>query len=172
VYIEADAEKLAVVLEGLLRVYMHASDGRQVTVRYAREGGLVGVPALIGGPAPVFVQAVTSGAAFFFNIDRVKVRRSTMRRWRGRSLKSPFIDCTTSSKSSRETRSRRSASASYAIFSISQRRVLERAASSPHGSVNRIVATLVLIGLLATRAAFDWRRQEESITGWRNFARQ
>ena len=72
VYTEADAERLAVVLEGLLRVYMHASDGRQVTVRYVRAGDLVGVPALIGGPAPVFVQAVASGAAFFFDIARVK----------------------------------------------------------------------------------------------------
>jgi CRP/FNR family cyclic AMP-dependent transcriptional regulator len=72
VYAEADAEGLAVVLQGLLRVYMHASDGRQVTVRYVRTGDLLGVPALIGGPAPVFVQAVASGAAFFFDIDRVR----------------------------------------------------------------------------------------------------
>jgi CRP/FNR family transcriptional regulator len=72
VYSEADAERLAVVLHGLLRVYMHASDGRQVTVRYVRAGELLGVPALVGGPAPVFVQAVTAGAAFFFEIARVK----------------------------------------------------------------------------------------------------
>ena len=72
VYAEADAERLAVVLQGLLRVYMDASDGRQVTVRYVRPGGLLGVPALIGGPAPVFVQAVSAGAAFFFDIARVK----------------------------------------------------------------------------------------------------
>ena len=72
VYAEADAERLAVVLQGLLRVYMHASDGRQVTVRYVRRGDLLGGPALIGGPAPVFVQAVAPGAAFFFDIDRVK----------------------------------------------------------------------------------------------------
>src|SRR5262245_44725648 len=72
VYAEADAERLAVVLQGLLRVYMHASDGRQVTVRYVRTGDLLGAPALVGGPAPVFVQAVAPGAAFFFDIDRVK----------------------------------------------------------------------------------------------------
>jgi CRP/FNR family transcriptional regulator len=72
VYAEADAERLAVVLQGLLRVYMHASDGRQVTVRYVRRGDLLGGPALVGGPAPVFVQAVTPGEAFFFDIDRVK----------------------------------------------------------------------------------------------------
>jgi CRP/FNR family cyclic AMP-dependent transcriptional regulator len=72
VYAEADAEGLAVVLQGLLRVYMDVSDGRQVTVRYVRAGDLLGVPALIGGPAPVFVQTVTPGAAFFFDIDRVR----------------------------------------------------------------------------------------------------
>ena len=72
VYTEADAERLAVMMRGLLRVYMHAGDGRQVTVRYARAGDLLGAPALIGGPAPVFVQAVTHGTAFFFDIDRVK----------------------------------------------------------------------------------------------------
>ena len=72
VYTEADVERLAVMLHGLLRVYMHAGDGRQVTVRYVRPGDLLGVPALIGGPAPVSVQAVTDGSAFFFDINRVK----------------------------------------------------------------------------------------------------
>jgi CRP-like cAMP-binding protein len=42
VYTEAEAERLAVVIRGLLRVYMHTSDGRQVTVRYVRAGGLLG----------------------------------------------------------------------------------------------------------------------------------
>src|SRR5262245_10122600 len=72
VYAEADAGGLAVVLDGLLRVYMPASDGRQVTVRYVRAGDLLGVPALVGGPAPVFVQAVVNSAAFFFDAGRVK----------------------------------------------------------------------------------------------------
>src|SRR6478672_11317096 len=72
VYSEADAERLAVMMHGLLRVYMHAGDGRQVTVRYVRAGDLLGVPALVAGPAPVFVQAVTSGAAFFFDVAQVK----------------------------------------------------------------------------------------------------
>jgi CRP/FNR family cyclic AMP-dependent transcriptional regulator len=72
VYSEADAEGLAVIVRGLLRVYMHASDGRQVTVRYVRPGDLLGVPALVGGPAPVFVQAITAVSAFFFDIAAVK----------------------------------------------------------------------------------------------------
>jgi len=72
VYAEAEAIRLAVVMQGLLRVYMHTGDGRQVTVRYVRGGDLLGVPALIVGPAPVFVQAVTPGVAFFFDVGQVK----------------------------------------------------------------------------------------------------
>ena len=72
VYAEADAAGLAVVLRGLLRVYMNASDGRQVTVRYARTGDLLGAPALVGGPPPVFVQALVPGATFLFDGDRVR----------------------------------------------------------------------------------------------------
>lgn len=71
-YAEADVEGLAVVMDGLVRVYMHASDGRQVTVRYVRAGDLLGVPAMVGGPAPVFVQAVVPGTAFLFDAVRVK----------------------------------------------------------------------------------------------------
>ena len=72
VYTEAEAERFGVVVRGLLRVYMHTSDGRQVTVRYVRAGGLLGAPALVGGPAPVFVQALTDSAMYFMDGARVK----------------------------------------------------------------------------------------------------
>jgi CRP/FNR family cyclic AMP-dependent transcriptional regulator len=72
VYTEADAERFGVVVRGLLRVYMHTSDGRQVTVRYVRRGGLLGGPALVGGPAPVFVQALTDSAVYFMDVEQVK----------------------------------------------------------------------------------------------------
>jgi CRP/FNR family transcriptional regulator len=72
VYAEAEAERFGVLVRGLLRVYMHTSDGRQVTVRYVRAGGLLGAPALVGGPAPVFVQALTDSAMYFMDVARVK----------------------------------------------------------------------------------------------------
>ena len=72
IYTEAEAERFGVVVRGLLRVYMHTSDGRQVTVRYVRVGGLLGAPALVGGPAPVFVQALTESAMYFMDVTRVK----------------------------------------------------------------------------------------------------
>ena len=72
VYTEAEAERFGVLVRGLLRVYMHTSDGRQVTVRYVRPGGLLGAPALVGGPAPVFVQALTDSAMYFMDVAHVK----------------------------------------------------------------------------------------------------
>jgi len=72
VYAEADTGGLALVHGGLLRVYMHAGDGRQVTVRYVRAGDLLGVPSLVGGPAPVFVQALVPATAFLFDSSRIK----------------------------------------------------------------------------------------------------
>ena len=72
VYAEAETERLAVIVGGLLRVYMHTADGRQVTVRYVRSGGLLGAPALVGGPAPVFVQALTDTTVYFMDVPQVK----------------------------------------------------------------------------------------------------
>jgi CRP/FNR family transcriptional regulator, cyclic AMP receptor protein len=72
VYTESEAARFGVVVRGLLRVSMHTSDGRQVTVRYVRAGGLLGAPALVGGPAPVFVQALTDSAVYFMDVARVK----------------------------------------------------------------------------------------------------
>jgi CRP/FNR family transcriptional regulator, cyclic AMP receptor protein len=72
IYSEADAERFGILVHGLLRVYMHTSDGRQVTVRYVRRGDLLGAPALVGGPAPVFVQALTDSTAYFMDLAHVR----------------------------------------------------------------------------------------------------
>jgi CRP/FNR family transcriptional regulator len=49
----------SLVVSGLFRSYFAGPDGRQVTVRYAREGDVLGVVAAHGGPAPLHVQALT-----------------------------------------------------------------------------------------------------------------
>ena len=59
VYRENGRPRCVLVLEGLLRVYMTASDGRQVTIRYTREGSLLGIATAVGGPSPVGVEALT-----------------------------------------------------------------------------------------------------------------
>src|SRR6266498_5670539 len=61
-YYEADQPRCGLVLAGLLRVYMTAPDGRQITVRYARAGDLLGIATAVGGPAPVNVQMLTDAA--------------------------------------------------------------------------------------------------------------
>lgn len=50
---------LHLVVEGLLRVSMVSEEGRQITVRYGRPGDVLGVPVIVSGAAPVYVQAIT-----------------------------------------------------------------------------------------------------------------
>lgn len=62
----------AVVIRGVFRVFVMAADGRRLTVRYARQGAMVGLVSGLGEmPAPVFVQAVTDGR--LLSLDRADV---------------------------------------------------------------------------------------------------
>lgn len=67
-YEEEDDPRCGLVITGLIRVYMAASDGRQITVRYARPGELLGIAAIVGGPAPVSVQILTDAALLLLNV--------------------------------------------------------------------------------------------------------
>lgn len=62
-YRPGETAGLHLVIDGLLRVSMASEEGRQVTVRYARRGDVLGVPVEVSGSAPVFVQAVTDAVA-------------------------------------------------------------------------------------------------------------
>jgi CRP/FNR family cyclic AMP-dependent transcriptional regulator len=48
----------ALVVSGLLRVFLSSPEGRQVTVRYARPGDVLGIAVLVGGPAGTSVQTL------------------------------------------------------------------------------------------------------------------
>ena len=54
---------------------MTSAEGRQVTVRYARPGDVLGIAVLVGGPADVGVQAVRASTLF-----RISARTLTARR--------------------------------------------------------------------------------------------
>lgn len=56
IYREGAAPRAVLVIEGLLRVYMTSAEGRQVTVRYARDADVLGIAVLVGGPVNVAVQ--------------------------------------------------------------------------------------------------------------------
>jgi CRP/FNR family transcriptional regulator, cyclic AMP receptor protein len=67
-YYEEDEPRCGLMLTGLIRAYMTSPDGRQITVRYAHAGELLGIAAIVGGPAPVSVQILTDAALLMFNV--------------------------------------------------------------------------------------------------------
>lgn len=67
---------MALVVAGVVRVYVESPDGRQATVRYAREGALLGVAAVLGGSVPAGVAAVGDAALLRLDPD---VFRATCR---------------------------------------------------------------------------------------------
>src|SRR5215467_9599967 len=64
VYRAGSDPRAALVVNGLLRVFLTSAEGRQVTVRYARPGDVLGVAVLVGGPASTSVQAVEPSSVF------------------------------------------------------------------------------------------------------------
>jgi CRP/FNR family transcriptional regulator, cyclic AMP receptor protein len=64
IYREGAAPRAVLVLRGLLRVFMTSPDGRQVTVRYAREADVLGIAVIVGGPVNVAVQNITDSSLF------------------------------------------------------------------------------------------------------------
>lgn len=84
IYRPGDDPRAFVVVHGLLRVYMSSPEGRQVTVRYVREGDGLGIPVLVGGP--VYVSVSTLADSRLFRIDP-RILISTAQRappWPGR----------------------------------------------------------------------------------------
>src|SRR4029079_13180114 len=59
-----DAPRAARVVRGLIRVFLSSPGGRQVTVRYARPGDVLGMAVLVGGPASTSVQTLEPTSAF------------------------------------------------------------------------------------------------------------
>ncbi|WP_328998240.1 Crp/Fnr family transcriptional regulator [Kribbella sp. NBC_00709] len=63
-YRERSAPRAILVVRGLLRVYMSSPEGRQVTVRYARDRDVLGIAVLVAGPADVGVQTLADCTLF------------------------------------------------------------------------------------------------------------
>jgi CRP/FNR family transcriptional regulator, cyclic AMP receptor protein len=72
-YRDREASRMGIVTAGLIRVYLTSAEGRQVTVRYAREGEVLGVAVTVGGPIAVSVQAITDTALLMVNVETVRV---------------------------------------------------------------------------------------------------
>src|SRR6476661_10849646 len=64
VYRAGSDPRAALVVRGLLRVFLTSAEGRQVTVRYARPGDVLGIAVLVGGPTSTSVQMVEPSSVF------------------------------------------------------------------------------------------------------------
>jgi CRP/FNR family transcriptional regulator, cyclic AMP receptor protein len=72
IYREGSAPRTLLVVGGVVRVYMSSPDGRQVTVRYARRGDVLGIAVLVGGAADVGAQTLDEST--LFRIDATVLR--------------------------------------------------------------------------------------------------
>ncbi len=68
------AAHLELVVSGLMRAYVTASDGRTMTVRYCRPGSLIGVVSLFASPfrLPATIQAITDSEVQAFRPSVVR----------------------------------------------------------------------------------------------------
>jgi CRP/FNR family transcriptional regulator, cyclic AMP receptor protein len=64
IYREGSAARTWLVVRGLVRVYMSSPEGRQVTVRDARDRDVLGIAVLVGGPADVGAQTLAESTLF------------------------------------------------------------------------------------------------------------
>jgi CRP/FNR family cyclic AMP-dependent transcriptional regulator len=72
IYRDEESPRLIVVVKGLLRVFVTSVDGRQVTVRYARSGDVAGLALVLGGPAPMSIQAMTASLVVALRVDTMR----------------------------------------------------------------------------------------------------
>jgi CRP/FNR family transcriptional regulator len=77
IYRGDESPSLIVVVKGLLRVFLSSMDGRQVTVRYARPGDVAGLALVIGGPAPMNIQAMTNSLVLALRVDSLRALLAT-----------------------------------------------------------------------------------------------
>jgi CRP/FNR family transcriptional regulator len=77
VYRDEESPRLIVVVKGLLRVFLTSADGRQVTVRYARSGDVAGLALVVGGPAPMSIQAMTSALVVALRVESLRALLTT-----------------------------------------------------------------------------------------------
>lgn len=63
--------RAVLVVQGLVRVYLNSAEGRQVTVRYARDSDVLGIAVVVGGPVDVDVQTITPSSLFSIDSRRL-----------------------------------------------------------------------------------------------------
>ena len=74
---------LVLILDGLVRVYRTSRSGREVTIRYARRGDILGLPSVVAQVSPAAAQAVvpTRVVAMSAQVLRSRAQRDSQLAW-------------------------------------------------------------------------------------------
>ena len=74
---------LVLILDGLVRVYRTSRSGREVTIRYARRGDILGLPSVVAQVSPAAAQAVipTRVVAMSAQALRARAQRDSQLAW-------------------------------------------------------------------------------------------
>src|ERR1700727_2415406 len=74
---------LVLILDGLVRVYRASRSGREVTIRYARRGDILGLPSVVAQVSPAAAQAVvaTRVVAMSAQVLRSRAQRDSQLAW-------------------------------------------------------------------------------------------
>jgi CRP/FNR family transcriptional regulator len=77
------AAHLVLVVDGLVRVYRTSRSGREVTIRYARRGDILGLPSVVAQASPAAAQAVvpTRVVAMSAQVLRSRAQRDSQLAW-------------------------------------------------------------------------------------------
>jgi CRP/FNR family transcriptional regulator len=80
---QARAAHLVLILDGLVRVYRTSRSGREVTLRYARRGDILGLPSVVAEVSPAAAQAVipTRVVAMSAQVLRARAQRDSQLAW-------------------------------------------------------------------------------------------
>jgi CRP/FNR family transcriptional regulator len=71
-YRDEDAPRFGIVVTGLVRVFLTSPEGRQLTVRYARPGEILGAPTAVAGPVLVSAQALIQTSLLMLDVTAVR----------------------------------------------------------------------------------------------------
>jgi CRP/FNR family transcriptional regulator len=69
---EGEVDWAGILLSGVARVYLTTREGRQVTVRYVRQGGSVGIPCVVGQENPARVETVTDTRLLRISVSHLR----------------------------------------------------------------------------------------------------
>jgi CRP/FNR family transcriptional regulator, cyclic AMP receptor protein len=74
---------LVLILDGLVRVYRTSRSGREVTIRYARRGDILGLPSVVAQVSPAAAQAVVPArvVAMSAQVLRSRAQRDSQLAW-------------------------------------------------------------------------------------------